>query len=713
MFDVPLPDYSLNATEMAFFKTNGFVVSERLASSSFADIYHGVFFRDLPVFVTSDSILHAWHRSYDAMLSQLEEAYLYDSLSKFLDALAAQVPAAVAAYGRGPLEQSVADADYMLTVARSLLTEGWSPTVTGQDAKVLATINAIDAGNPAFFDLFGRGESHPGDPSNLVDFSLFKVRGHYTASPRLGRYFRCMIWCGHIDLRIAGNPDESSPREMGTALVLRDLAARSGQLPRWQDIDAVIRLFVGPTDSLNLLQIDTFVNATGFSSPTNLTSLQDLQTLQARLADTQLGTQLIQGDNYVSAMDGSQLQLPRSFTLLGQRFVPDSWLTSELVFDRIPAQSEKERRIPSALDVAFGVLANNAAVPWLVNRMQNAHGLPFRDGVPYQTNLAALRMVFDSVRPESLDDNLYNGWLAALTTLSAPTVGPEFPAAMRTHAWAMKTLNTQLASWTQLRHDTIAYVKQSGTTTGLCSYPAGFVEPLPALYRRLGQMATNAALRINALPMSGTNRIFALDVINFGGDVDLGQLKINLVHFLGRFSQTMATLESISREELLSQPLKTDEADFLKNIVEMWRDYVGLLHLNGWYPGLFYKSNEGLDPRLEQPFPPSELILVHDSIADDRLVADVHTDAPDETVGDPGAVLHEGVGNVHFMMIAVDNGPDRMVYAGPVFSHFEFLEPYGVRLNDSLWRVTLDGNAGPAQPQWTREYLVPKPGHTH
>jgi hypothetical protein len=31
------------------------------------------------------------------------------------------------------------------------------------------------------------------------------------------------------------------------------------------------------------------------------------------------------------------------------------------------------------------------------------------------------------------------------------------------------------------------------------------------------------------------------------------------------------------------------------------------------------------------------------------VVADVHTDAPDDTVGDPGCVLHEGVGNVHIL----------------------------------------------------------------
>ena len=70
----------------------------------------------------------------------------------------------------------------------------------------------------------------------------------------------------------------------------------------------------------------------------------------------------------------------------------------------------------------------------------------------------------------------------------------------------------------------------------------------------------------------------------------------------------------------------------------------------------------------------------------DYLVADVHTDGPSEPDGDPGAVLHEAVGRIHLLLIAVDNGPDRMVFAGPVLSHYEFTKPYGTRLTDELWR---------------------------
>ena len=70
---------------------------------------------------------------------------------------------------------------------------------------------------------------------------------------------------------------------------------------------------------------------------------------------------------------------------------------------------------------------------------------------------------------------------------------------MRTRAWAMKPLNTQLASWTQLRHDTVLYVEPSYSSGATCYSPAGFVEPVPAFWGKGAAMA-RAADRLAATP---------------------------------------------------------------------------------------------------------------------------------------------------------------------------------------------------------------------
>src|SRR5262245_19054352 len=197
--------------------------------------------------------------------------------------------------------------------------------------------------------------------------------------------------------------------------------------------------------------------AAGTSVPGDLRSLSDLETLQQRLEETELGIQSIQGHFY-AAFGENELKLPRSFTFVGQRFTMDSWALNQVTFPRVPYLEVDNqlqwRRIPSGLDVAFSVFANNHSVPLLAERMSNRNGMQFRDGFPYQPWLAAVRNTIDSGNAEMWDDSLYTIWLGALRSLSIETTGTEFPEAMRTRAWAMKTLNTQLGSWTQLRHDT-------------------------------------------------------------------------------------------------------------------------------------------------------------------------------------------------------------------------------------------------------------------
>jgi hypothetical protein len=80
--------FQLKPDETALLKKNGFVVSGRLSASSFAELYYRVFTLDLPVFITADSLLHAWHRSYDAILEEIEDRYLMTSVDEILGGMA-------------------------------------------------------------------------------------------------------------------------------------------------------------------------------------------------------------------------------------------------------------------------------------------------------------------------------------------------------------------------------------------------------------------------------------------------------------------------------------------------------------------------------------------------------------------------------------------------------------------------------------------------
>ncbi len=710
-----LTDFRLNAEEFAVFRTNGFVVSQRLGAASFTDVFYNIFTDDLPVFFTADAALHAWHRSYMGMLEELEESYLARLVESSLRGMADQVPTLWNEAASTAMASGVQDADYFLAVARTLLTGTNNSGSLGQTAQIQATLAAISNLQPASVVMFGT--------NRFVDFSQFQVRGHYETSPVLQRYFRAMMWCGLIDFRFSGfeytfpAPVENSLRELSGAAALNMLATRANRQANWAKLDEILQMFVGTSDCLTVPQLNDLLTAAGIQSPANLATASALSNLQARIMSGDVGVQSIRSGYLWSPLSHEQIKLPRTFCLLGQRFTLDGWAHSQCTFDSImwdengiPGLEDKVmRRVPSALDVAFSVLGNNQIVPEIAARISNTtltpgDGRPYwRDGKPYQHNLAAVRNVVATQDSAIWTNNIYTCWLACLRELSTPTTGPEYPEAMRTRPAAMKSLNTQLASWTELRHDTVLYAKQPYTGMILCSYPQGYVEPRPTFWARMRGMALRTRDLAATMTRSGTVVFEPTYYDPWGGNPpitnSMGAIWTNRVQFLERFAETMSTLQGISEKELARQPLAPSETAFLQGLVEdLSVSYTGVRTYSGWFPGLFY-----LNTRAQHSY-----YWAGDPW--DALVTDVHTDPEDPDVGDPGSILHEGVGNVHLKLIAVDCGPgDRAVYAGPVFSHYEFHCGPTTRMTDSEWKAKVTARDLPPQPDWTRCYLVPSP----
>jgi len=149
--------WPLSTNEFSVFQTNGFVVSPRLGSYSFADAFYNIYAADLPVFVSCDAILHAWHRSYVTMLQELEETYLAPCLQEIIESMSSKVTTLDSQYFSSLFQQglfsdylfyhnAVVDVDFFLAVARSLATgtnyyRAFEPMVAVNHA--LAAINGL------------------------------------------------------------------------------------------------------------------------------------------------------------------------------------------------------------------------------------------------------------------------------------------------------------------------------------------------------------------------------------------------------------------------------------------------------------------------------------------------------------------------------------------------------------------------------------------
>jgi hypothetical protein len=428
--------------------------------------------------------------------------------------------------------------------------------------------------------------------------------------------------------------------------------------------------------------------------------LADLQRVQKQVERGRGGAQEIRGDLYESPLPSTQqMELPRSFTFLGQRFALDSWALTKVVVDDILWDNQKvTRRIPSALDMAFSTLDNRSIVPILTARMENSRGRAYRDGLNYQHNLAAVHEVVQRQPAARWEENLYTSWLGALRALSQPMTDSKYPQAMRTKAWAMKTLNTQLASWTELRHDTVLYIKPSFTATMSCAYPAGYVEPVPSVWAKLETLTTGAATLLEKSKYPVVVREY--ESMRFSREngkfekvripIELGghRLQVQHVKFLRRFAEHMAMLKLIAERELQQQELSPEQVKFLQEAMQMMREGSGTTRYGGWYPQLFYTTKT-------------------DAGRANPLVTDLHTDPPDQFTADPGCVLHQGVGRIDFLLVAIETRGEWRVYGGGLFSHYEFETPIGVRLTDAEWCKQVTEQKMPPRPEWAKSYLAP------
>ncbi|RLN91997.1 hypothetical protein BBJ28_00006820 [Nothophytophthora sp. Chile5] len=687
-------DFRLQPEEKARLETTGLVVSQRLQAKSFAEIYYRLYTDDMPVLITADSVLHAWHRSFDAFLVDLEERELAPALTKILETTLSKCHDAIpSACNSGPSStKALLDVELFLSIGLGLL-KGELPRDSASEnrGQMRALWDAIKAEQTMLVELFSA--------SRDVDFSQFKPRGHYTKSAGLGRYFRAMIWLGTIDLRIAGGEEpKENLHQLHCAVVLVHLLRESGNLEAVAGMDAAISRLIADddmgADSLTPKQLlgvlppesGSLLGSVG-RTPKSFDEEQQkmLLELQERIVQRGLGAQLISGHPHVEALlseSDEPTVLPTSFALLGQRFVWSSFIFSRLVYDQVLHQGIKQtRRIPSAVDVAFALFGNDVAGGEIADRMRAppeyaastddlSEFVPFRDGIPFASNLVALRQVIDqafdddgSKEATAADEgaSVSTLWLRALRALSRAS--PNGANAFHSDTWRRRQMNTQIASFTQLRHDSVLYSKQSYTIGTRCEYADGMVDPYPIFWSRMRELAEQTArIAGESLP--------AL----LGSSSSL--LPSKAEGFFSQFAATMQSLEAIAVSQAESAPLSETQVNFVKTVMEE-RFGSGGSRYCGWYPRLFYKHPK-------------------DSGKRDVLVVDVHTDVPSIEHGDPGGVLHLGVGDPLTGFFIVNN----VMYAGPVFSSYEFVTPVDERWTDDEFQEKLPALSA---PQWARQ----------
>ncbi|XYI02414.1 DUF3160 domain-containing protein [Sorangium sp. So ce1128] len=629
---------ALDEDELAKLSENGFVISSRKSFPTFVYGYDSIYGLDLPLYVSADSILYAVHRSYDAILKAVELASLAPELGQMLKQMRARLASGA---GAELGDEARADADLFTAVALALLDGAPVAPVAGASA---AAIDELVAGAEAHQ---GAAEVRLFGSDRLMDFSQFEPRGHYIDEdhPELARYFRSMMWLGRVDFRfLETQPDGTQRfhrRHLEGAYVLRALADAE-TLARYKRIDDTIQAFVGESDYMTLPELDDLLADLGLSDASGLAGVPDARIAEVIVKEGH-GTQRIASHIMINGLGKGTMPLSSSFALLGQRYVVDSHVFSNVVYDRVKGGAVK-RMMPSPLDVGFAALGNDQAGQLLA---------PELGQFDYAPDLHMMRVLVDAHPGDFWGKNLYNRWLGALRELSPAKAigdGEGLPGVAKTEAWGRRLLSTQLASWAELRHDTLLYAKQSYTEGVSCEFPDAYVDPYPVFFARIAELAEQGVEIVGALDLSSAP-----------------QLERAVPAYFSQLHDVARTLGEMAANERAGLPLTQEHLAFINQAVQIeWQGCGEATGVHGWYRQLFFDEKKGLEQ--------------------DPTIADVHTQPTDEGGAPVGRVLHVGTGLPRLMVVTADPcGGAPRAFVGLASSYFEAVTEGFERMDDRQW----------------------------
>jgi len=471
--------------------------------------------------------------------------------------------------------------------------------------------------------------------NKMYDYSQFIPRGHYTRTKTLEKYFLSMMWLGNTGIDI-----EKEIKILASVLITDILYNKTYEgrplIDLWKDIYEPTVFYVGLSDDTGPFEMKMAMDEV-YSTVSSI-DLYDkknkLLEIPKRLPDKKI------------AGKGSWGEQKKQFRLMGQRFIPDSYVFQKL--------TNELRRMPNSLDImaAFG---NEKALSLMTTSLKDS----WKSFPEYLSIVQGFIAENKNRSEKEWKQNLYYYWLYNLVSLYDIKEKNQLPFFMKTEGWEVKTLNTALASWSELRHNTILYAQQSmvaecggggddGTDVWVPEPPKGYVEPNVEFYSRMIGLLNNTT----------------------DGLLKRKMLDNNLKYTSKSFIELIEFLKKISEKELTNEAITLQEYEQIQKL----GSYLDALTLNvltdeasGW--------DQVQGPDRNMP-----------------VIADVHT-------ADASA-LEVAVGKAHEIYVVVEIEGKLKLTRGAIFSFYEFSWPSSDRLTDENWQSMLESSKAPEQPSW-------------
>ncbi|MCF7845837.1 MAG: DUF3160 domain-containing protein [Candidatus Peribacteraceae bacterium] len=642
--------------------------------------------------ITPDVVLHGFHKFFENSLEYLEQNELADTLKNFTadalakllelknsndssvaaryEVLAAQFAAAQILIENANWDgvsvqpdfaenldyaevlkiqseaEKAADATDTFENAEKLLANYSEDFSSGMLAKIEQELKLIYAADTmAVSPLFGEYK-----PENFADFTQFTPRSHYSKNSKLRAYFRTMMFFGRNSYFFKNNVGLSDAILLD--VIFDDAAIREN----WAKIMEITGFFAGESDDVTLEAWHEFLAEFQNINPFDSEVLGAIRGRLDELAPPKILSDVIVDPAVFGQTKDDLLNESKSVRTFGQRFTFDAWILNRLT----AGQEQTDTKLPSTpsalfVPAAFGdVTARELADKFL----QKTFNFSDDDIVGFNQKLDEVANDIAKVTSDEWHGSLGTAWTKLLGTLTQK-FGAEYPLFMQSELFPLKQIQTFLGSYTELKHDTLLYAKQSYAELGGGGgdepppVPRGFVEPNLDFWKELKGL------------VEFTQKLFA--------ENNLLPREMEEWGALSQFEKQVDFCLAIAEKEMAGEPISDAEFEELRSLK---LDY------------------------LAEPLDPGKVLTDEDRRSE--LIADIHTDAL------LGQILYEATGRPYVMLALVDSGGVERITIGIVFNHFEFTGPIEKRLADQDWQQKVYENPSelPAKNFWYEDLLA-------
>ena len=484
------------------------------------------------------------------------------------------------------------------------------------------------------------------------DYTQFTPRSHYTDNAELKTYFMAMKWLMREKFYFGDD------KLTNAALVMvSNISDEDTQ--KLADLSDKIKKLVGGDDDLTLDSLSAWMKENNLNSPESVLNITEEQKSELfKLVPQKIQSTAYSADDIMEISSDDAKDMTAGFVFFGEKFTLDSYLFDLTTAGSAEVEYAYMPNKQTALIVPE-VLENNSDAAQIVDLWMNTRMVKW--DVFENSELAqyssynevkqdAIEKIKEEVTNPSIMNTVYHLWINMLGYLiNEPEENA--PYFKLDPVYKLKNLVTYMGSYTELKHDTLLYVKQSYAELWWGGNAECSIEvnppllPVPKWYIEADIDVINQLIELNNQTKS-----------------DFNELDNYILNNFVEFDEFLNHLKRILVQQMNNEIISDEDFEWMRTAF----DKLSTITFPVWVSG-------GVTQKEMRA----------------ALIADIFT-------SEWWNPLYEAVGRPALMLVMIDDANGKRIARGPVFTHYEFYDSDDVvdakwsRLNDIQWQAAYD-----------------------